>query len=236
MSQLRTIFLREFTRNLIVNSKPREFILSHHPVKPKLIPVEEVLELVRIGERKGVRDIEAEALRLMESEAQKKRDAENNRRRAEQITRLSQVTRPMVERRAMPQPIRPQVLQMAQPANPMTASITPEPEPLPQGFSLGRLDVLASDRSVTSIDCAGPGKVVVVKSSGRVLPTQIILSEEEVKNVVYTFSEFSKIPVFPGVFKAAVGNLVMTAVISDLVGSRFIINKYTPYSILEGRL
>lgn len=111
--------------------------------------------------------------------------------------------------------------------------VSPAPQPIPKDFSLGKLDMLIDDKRVTSIECPGPGKLITVKSLGRVSATQIILSEDDIKKVIEAFSNAARIPVLGGIFKAAIGNLVITAVISDFVGSRFIINKYTPYSILE---
>ena len=128
-------------------------------------------------------------------------------------------------------------LQISQPSFQMPAQqlsvVAPMPQPLPTGFTLSKLDPFILDNKVTSIECHGPGRLVLVKSLGKVSSTQIILSEEEIKKTIETFSSIAKIPLLGGVFKAAVGNLVITAVISDFVGSRFIINKYTPYSILE---
>ena len=51
--------------------------------------------------------------------------------------------------------------------------------------------------------------------------------------LIEKFAETAKIPVIGGIFKAAIGNLVITAVLSNFVGSRFIITKHSPYSILE---
>ena len=119
------------------------------------------------------------------------------------------------------------------PENPAISNITPVPSQLPQNFSLNKLDPLIRDNTVTVIECPGPGKPVIVKSIGRIVPSQVILSEQEIKNVVEIFSNFAKIPVIEGIFKAAVGNLLITAVLSDFVGSRFVINKYTPYSLIE---
>ena len=117
--------------------------------------------------------------------------------------------------------------------NAEVASITPIPQPLPQGFTLMKVDSLIKDNTITAIECAGQGKPLIVRSLGRISPTRISLSEEEIKKIIETFSLYSRIPVIEGVFKAAVGNTLITAVISDFVGSRFIINKFTPYSLLE---
>ena len=55
--------------------------------------------------------------------------------------------------------------------------------------------------------------------------TKVILDQPEISMIIEMFSREARIPVVGGILKAAVGNLVISAVISDFVGSRFIINK-----------
>jgi hypothetical protein len=128
------------------------------------------------------------------------------------------------------QQARPQFSANLPPTMPM---MNISPQPIPAGFTLGKLDPLLSDNMVTSIECSGPGRPVLVKTLGKVSATQISLDQEEIQKVIDNFSQTAKIPPLGGVFKAAVGSLIITAVISEFVGSRFIINKYTPYSILD---
>ena len=63
--------------------------------------------------------------------------------------------------------------------------------------------------------------------------TKISLSQPEIDIIVKNFLAKARIPIIVGIFKASVGNLTISAVISEFVGSRFIINKSSPYSILE---
>jgi hypothetical protein len=44
-----------------------------------------------------------------------------------------------------------------------------------------------------------------------------------------SISEQTKIPLIPGIFKAVLNNLIITAVLSDYVGTRFIIQKRSPF-------
>ncbi len=112
-------------------------------------------------------------------------------------------------------------------------SIKPEPQKRPEGFALGKLELLLKDVSIQSIECPGSGRNVLVKKHNKINVTKIILSQTEIKEVINSFSEKARIPIVGGILKAAVGDLVMSAVISDFVGSRFIINKMTPYSLIE---
>ena len=111
--------------------------------------------------------------------------------------------------------------------------IRPEARPRPEGFALGKIDYLLRDREIQSIECPGPEKNLLVKKYNKVNATKIILSQEEITDILYSFALQARIPVVGGILKAAVGNLVVSAVISEFVGSRFIITKLTPYNLLE---
>ncbi|MEK6820593.1 MAG: hypothetical protein AABX71_02670 [Nanoarchaeota archaeon] len=100
-------------------------------------------------------------------------------------------------------------------------------------IELGKLNPLIQDPRVTMIECPGAEKPMLVRIEGKTRVSKISLNGEEIKQIIDSFSEKTKIPVIKGLFKAIVGNLVITAVISELVGSRFIITKYTPQFILE---
>ena len=204
--QLRTLFLREFTRGLIINSKTSSLtILPFHPVRTEEKPVQLVVPRTKeIAEHQEIKNI-----RFMPPEMQHK------------IIAKTTAT------------FQPKTLIEAPTQIPVQNQIIPSPMPLPEGFSLEKLDILIRDNRVTSIECSGPGKPILVKILGKVNSTQIVLSEEEIKKIINNFARYAKIPALGGVFKAAVGNLIITSVISDFVGSRFIINKYTPYSLLE---
>jgi hypothetical protein len=132
-------------------------------------------------------------------------------------------------------PMLKQLQKIQVPVNPHIQAITPTPQPLPLGFTLGNLDPLILDNTITNIECPGPGKFLLVRSFGSASITKINLNEKEIREIIEKFSQYAKIPLIGGLFKAAVGNLVMTAVVSDFVGSRFIINKYTPYSMLDAQ-
>ena len=105
-------------------------------------------------------------------------------------------------------------------------------KPIP-GKELEKINFLISDPRVTVIECPGPDRFSLARSSGITSMTKIILSRGEISSIIERFSRESRIPVISGLFKAAVGNLVITAVISELVGSRFIITKITPRFIIE---
>jgi len=109
--------------------------------------------------------------------------------------------------------------------------VMPHPESLPAGFNLGKLNILIKDPRVTQIECPGPGKNILARSGRQVKVTQISLSHEEIQNIISEFSKQAKIPIIQGLFKAAVGNLILTAVVSEIIGNRFIITKMAPASM-----
>jgi hypothetical protein len=131
--------------------------------------------------------------------------------------------RPMPPRRPGKPPVRPG--QARPPAMP--------PKKRPVGFGVRQLEVLLQDASVQSVECPGPGKNVLVKRRNRINMTRLQLTKEEIIKVINEFARQARIPIVGGILKAAVGDLIISAVISEYAGSRFIINKKSPYALLE---
>ena len=66
--------------------------------------------------------------------------------------------------------------------------------------------------------------------------TSLILSKEEIDDIIQKFSEISRIPLHEGFFRVAVGKLLITAVISGIIDSTFIIKKIPPNVIQTHRM
>ena len=99
------------------------------------------------------------------------------------------------------------------------------PVATPEEIDLGKLNIIAKDPLVKIIECNGPEEnILVVGIMGR-KPTSVKLSRDEIEQLVGRFAAAAKIPVNEGLFKAAFGNLVISAVISEIVGVKFIIRK-----------
>ncbi len=232
----RTLFLKEFTKNLISNTPVnKKEIFPYHPIREMQHSLNQQIPQISLQHPVIIQPTPTHLVQMPQQLTQ-------------QTTPIRAMTR-KITAPISPQTRAPQFLQqhpiqtpslsqgkpvMNIPENPALINIAPTPSQLPQNFSLNKLDPLIRDNKVTVIECPGPGKPILVKSLGRIFPSQVILNEQEIKNTVAIFSKFAKIPVIEGIFKAAVGNLVITSVLSDYVGSRFIINKYTPYSLIEG--
>jgi hypothetical protein len=99
--------------------------------------------------------------------------------------------------------------------------------------AFAKINPFLKDKSVQMIECSGPGKNILVKRYNKINLTKTILTQEEIKEIINRFATEARIPVINGILKAAVNNLIISAIISEFVGSRFIINKSTPYSIIE---
>jgi len=105
-----------------------------------------------------------------------------------------------------------------------------KPTPTKLEIDLGKLNSLIKDPLVKNIECLGPNQKIIVSGMMGRRKTDIALSRDEIEQIIKKFSETAKIPVHEGVFKVVVGKLVFSAVISNIIGSKFIIRKmiYNP--------
>lgn len=99
-----------------------------------------------------------------------------------------------------------------------------QPTPTPRELDLGKLNPLIQDISVQSVECNGPDEKIIVKVPIE-RTTNITLSKEEIDEIIETFSQTAKIPISEGIFRVAVGNMILSAIVSKIVGSKFIIKK-----------
>ncbi len=98
-----------------------------------------------------------------------------------------------------------------------------KPKPSKESIDLEKLNPLAKDPLVKVIESQGKNQKIIVKGHMGRKTTPIILNENEIKSIIRNFSEKAKIPFEEGFFKAAVGDLIISAIISDK--SKFIIKK-----------
>lgn len=105
---------------------------------------------------------------------------------------------------------------------------------IPPSFGeYGKITALIKDPAVTLVQCDGAGQNIIIARAGQRQFTKITLNPLEIKEILDKVAEKAKIPLLEGVFKAAVENFTINAVVSSVVGSRFIIKKQTPYSLIE---
>jgi len=98
----------------------------------------------------------------------------------------------------------------------------------------GKITPLLHDPSISSIECQGEGKQIMVIRMGQRQITKIILTKKEIDEILNKVSDSVNIPLLEGVFRAAVDNFSINAVISDIIGSRFVIKKQTQQMMPRG--
>ncbi len=135
------------------------------------------------------------------------------------------------------QPIKTNSYQLPNPGKKrFTIPADQSPQPVvPVGSKFGKIELLLHDPTVTLIECYGADKYLSIIRTGQRQPTKIKLIQQEIDNLIKKMADEARIPLIEGVFRAAVENFVVHSVISNNVGVRFIIKKYTPYSMLDPR-
>ncbi len=124
---------------------------------------------------------------------------------------------------------RPRILRIPEPKLPPTLQYL-KPTPTNIQIDLEKLNPLIKDPAVKAIECNGPDENIIVRGTMGTKRTNIILSEEEINQIMKKFSETAKIPIHEGIFRVVAGMLILSAIISDVIGSKFIIKKmmYAP--------
>jgi len=130
-----------------------------------------------------------------------------------------------------PKPIKPapRVLRIPEPKLPPHLQYL-KPTPRDVSIDLERLNPLIKDPAVKVIECNGPDEHVFVRGTMGTKPTNIVLRKEEIDRIIKKFSELSRIPAGEGVYRVVVGKLILSAIISEVIGSKFMIKKmmYSP--------
>ena len=103
-------------------------------------------------------------------------------------------------------------------------------------LDLGELNPFLADSAVNAIESNGPDKAVIVKGAMGTKPTNVILSEEEIENIIQVFSKKSKIPANEGAVKIVLGKYELSAIISEETGSKFIIKKLPSAQLPANRI
>lgn len=94
-----------------------------------------------------------------------------------------------------------------------------------QGLYLGKLTLPILNQSSIEIECSGPDKYIIIRNVKGTVVSNIMLSNQEIEQILNSFSEKAKIPRIGGIFKAIVNNLIITAIESNANKPRFIISK-----------
>ncbi len=156
------------------------------------------------------------------------------RKKVDMSALIAPIARP---RPRAPMPSAPQRMAAPVPQAPVQAQPMVQMPAAPQGAQLsqdyGKITPLLNDPSVSTIECSGFGKELMIIRAGQKQMTKISLSAAEIKEILQKVSDAVHIPLLEGVFRAAVDNFSINAVISEMIGSRFVIKKQTAYALLE---
>lgn len=211
-TEFKQFFLLEFTKQLIFNSAPIEVLKLKELLKDEGVKVSET------GEEKG----ENQELKEHVNDVLKEEYEKSYMPKIEK-----QWTKPRIERKSFPfESFKNVRLTIPEPNLPERLRyLRPTPGRQEVNIDLGELNPLMKDPYVRSIECQGPNTNILVTGTMGEKETRIILDEQDVNDVIQKFSAVSKIPVHEGVYKVAIGKFIFMAIISDVIGSKFIIKK-----------
>lgn len=201
--EIRKLFLENFTEALIFNMLPKE---------SPLIPQTEKLEISRF-----------------------KTNEEPQIAQTQQIQQIM----PFIKSKNIPE-IPAQIFKIpAKPIEPIKKQLPIYPQipflpPLQlSAMPISKLIPFLNDIAITTIECPGPERNIIINRRGLLQTTPIVLSQDEISLLMNEFSEKTRIPLIQGVFKAYLGNFLITAVVSEFVGTRFLIERrpqmYAPF-------
>jgi len=202
-NNFKKLFLLHFTKELIRHSTEGEFLQLQTLVKQQSKGEEE--ELIRSIK---INSPEKRAKRL-------EKDLDFNKIFKGMKSKLFLQKRTLT----IPEPTLPSHLQYL---NPVPSNIQ---------INLEKLNPLIKDPAVKFIECNGPDEHIIVRGGMGTKPTNIVLGKEEIDKIIKTFSQLSRIPTHNGVYRVVVGRLILSSIISDVVGTKFTIKKifYAPY-------
>lgn len=106
-----------------------------------------------------------------------------------------------------------------------------KPTPTKQNIGTGiqQFDQMIQNPSITIIECYGPNIPLKIRTrTGGIKNTNTQLTKKEIDTIIQIFSEKTKIPIQEGIYNVTAGGLILSAVISDVTGTRFIIKKIIP--------
>ena len=174
--------------------------------QPTIIPP---IDISRIADRQFA----IPAPKISPQEMSLRREIETAKQQV--IKSITPTLRPQMMMRQMPPAVKPQTFAPAVPAI--------QKEEIPS-FDLGKLNIFMKNPEITSIECNGPDNVIIIKKGTLPINTITVLSNDEINDIIHKFSVATKTEITP-IYKASYENLVMTAFISPLIGTRFVLIK-----------
>ncbi len=208
--EFKKFFLLAFTKELIKSSAPYDII--------------ELKNIVEKTDEKSPQEREKQEIKEIIQEKQKELSVISQEKKQKRLIRREHHI-PAVQRKTFPfenfQNVRLTIPETRLP----TRLQYIRPTPTESYIDLGELNPLLNDPFVKAIECDGPDQNIMVHGNMGAKPTAIKLSKEEIDNIIKTISDKTKIPVSEGVFKIAVGKIIFMAIVSEVIGSKFLIKK-----------
>lgn len=108
----------------------------------------------------------------------------------------------------------------------LTQAVVEKPEK--QAEEIGKLNLekieqLIKDSSVKTIECSGQNKTIIIRKDNEEIEAPS-LTEEEIKDIIKEIAEKTNTQLST-TFKAKINGFVMNAILSDFIGSSFVIAK-----------
>jgi hypothetical protein len=210
-----TYFFLEFTRELIKNSADTDLYKLVRLVDQK----EEKIKEQEINEKKSIRNLVKEKVEQNERYDYSIKSEKNESFSKEKNPFATIYSRGIIKKDIpgrtlfIPEPALPERLQYLKPAA------------TPNQVDLEKINTLVQDPVVRVIECHGPDKEIIISGNMGTKETNIVLTEEEIERIIKKFSEETRIPLHEGFFKAALGKMIISAIYSESIGSKFIIKK-----------
>ena len=223
----RTDFLLMFTKGIIENTETYKELVVKAEVKD-FVKREKKEEMAKIsvpvlGEEMKSEIRKEEIKEFVHEKFKKESEKIFEMEKVGLLPELKMISKPLERQRPKIRKI-PPVLRIPEPQLPETVRHL-RPAPTSEAIDLGKLNILIRDPLIKIMECNGPEENILVMGMMGRKPTSIKLNREEVEETVGKFATASRIPVHEGLFKAAFGNLVISAVVSEIVGIKFVIRK-----------
>jgi len=208
----RNYFLLAFTKELIVNSMPKDVLLEIAMKRPdEDIKIKSEPELKeRVEER-----IFEESKKKFISPFEKPPIKKIVRREFKPLPQMPRTRqgRPLFTSLKIPKVRLPPHLQYIKPV------------PKEKAVDLGKLAPILKDPFVSVIECNGADEQIIARGRRGTKLTNVTLTQELIKQIINEFSQKSRIPVVEGVYRVVVGKLILSAIISEITGTKFVISK-----------
>lgn len=147
----------------------------------------------------------------------------NTKKYSQEINQNLNQTPPQIQKRIISNQILPPILKIPEPKFPPHLQYL-NPIASEWELEIQKINNLIKNQNTRLIECNGEEKPLIVSDPIRRV-TNITLNKEEIEKIIKIFSEVARIPTHEGINKIVVGDLVLTAIISQMNSTKFLIKK-----------